>query len=298
MNLLRKNLFRILVLVAGLGIADNAFADSVPLGKRDLILPFVNMGALAGTASIATSAVIRPGVRGVVAVTPFSPQVGGTGLGTGTTLTTSIAALPYAARLIVALIPGTSTQLRCDRLEIDGLDQYGREVGLGGSIPRYTFNRPTSGNSVHTTSIAFSQVTRIRLNNCYSGDNCPGPNCTSVAPTGSQLRVIMSRHVGLPFKVDRLDQIESICRYTGFGSVHCFKSSSRIVGSGTGSAAFTFNASRNTLSFPNLASYPTTHVAITQQLSGGTGSMVSDLLTSGSEYRIILKPNPLSPGYY
>lgn len=302
MNLLRKNLFRILVLVAGLGIADNAFADPVPLGKRDIILPFVNMGSIA-TTSIANNTVMTyPGVRGVVAAAPLVPQVGGTGIGTGMTLTTSIAAMPYAARLTVILIPGLSTQLRCDRLEIDGRDQYGREVGLGGAIPRYTFSRLTSSaasvTNAHTTSIAFSQVTRIRLNNCYHGNNCPGSSCTSVAPTGTQLRVLMSRHVGLPFKIDRLDQIESICRNPTPNNTRCFKSSARIVGSGSGTAAFTFNASRNTLSFPNLSAYPATHVTIVGSLSGGSGGTVSDLLTSGTQYQIILRPNRLSPGTF
>lgn len=214
MNFFRKNLFRLLVVVAGLGIADTAFAqtgDGLPRSAMDSVARRfttpafgVNLdGVLSSSIAPATLPQTLIGRHGYVALSNSS-------LGTGVTLTTSIAVIPGPAggRITFDLYANVGAQLRCDTLTVTGQDWKGVPV------TNYTFLQLTNG-SPHTSSVAFSSISRIRLNNCYSGANCPGSSCTSVAPVAnSQLRVYTSRFVAMPYQIRKQSDILRICRQT------------------------------------------------------------------------------------
>lgn len=271
MNLLRKNLFRILVLVAGLGIADNAFAQEGPgtrMGSMDgtirtqkITLPFIRFGAVISTTSIATGSDFLRGTNGHLI---SAPHTSGSALAWSHTLTTSIAPMAYPARVVFGIFP-LANQVGCTRLEVDGLDQYGRQVGPGGVLPRYTFG-PLISNAPHTSSIAFSQITRIRVSGCFAGASCtnPGVTCSTAPAADSKLRVDMTRHIGLPFRAKSLASIQQVCIFDRVGAAvngsgtYCFRNDA-VTRSESGFASgawLTYNATRNTLSFPNV--YTTT----------------------------------------
>lgn len=266
MGFLRKNLFRLLIVAASLGIADRAFAqtgDGFPISSGDSLLRRVTTPAfgvnLDGTltTSIASTSLTQAliGRHGYIA---FSSST----LGTGVTLTTSIATIPGPAggRIIFDLVTPASTQIRCDLLTVSGLDWK------GSYIPNYTFSQLTKALP-HTSSVAFSAITRIRLNNCYQGDNCPGSSCTSVAPpAGSQLRVYTSRFVALPFVVRKQSDILRVCKQTMPISLTvptsevCFPGNAFLANVGSTQAvctdqtttgcAFRLHPSTNTIQFP------------------------------------------------
>ncbi len=268
MNLLRKNLFRILVLVAGLGIADNAFAQDgsgTRMGSLDgtlrtqrLTLPFIKFGAVSATATITPANAIARGIQGNLV---YAPHATSAAVAWGHTLTTSIAPMAYPARVVFALYPlggiSATNQLGCKKLEVDGLDQFGREVGLSGNgLPRYKFGPLISG-SPHTSSIAFSKITRIRLEGCFSGTSCtnPGYTCSTAPANGSQFRALMTRHVGLPFRVKDINSIQSVCVSSAGSGSTCFRNDAvvRQISSEAQATWLSFNASRNTLSFPDIS---------------------------------------------
>ncbi len=307
MNLLRKNLFRILVLVASLGIADRAFAQDgvgVRMGNLDgtlrttkLVLPFIKSGAVAATATITPANAIARGIQGNLV---FAPHSTGSAVGWSHTLTTSIAPMAYPARVVFALYPlggiSATNQLGCKKLEVDGLDQFGREVGLSGDgKPRYKFGPLISG-SPHTSSIAFSKITRIRLEGCFSGTSCtnPGYTCSTAPANGSQFRAIMTRHVGLPFRVRSLADIQSVCISSAGSGSTCFRNDAvtrAVSGSDAQGSFLTFNASRNTLSFPNIsaASGLATRRTVISLPVSDTNGQTNLLLTDRFQYTITYK---------
>lgn len=269
---IRKNLFKILVAVASLGIAETAFAQDgagIRYGMLDgtmrittVQVPFYVNGTVA-TSTIPSANFsatgIRAGANGWLAVVPRDAQSVGSLASGGTTITTSIAAMPYPARVVVKLTRGTAASaVFCQRLTISGFDQYGRGVGQGSSgLPVYTLNG--LDETPHTTSVAFSKITRIRLDYCSSGAST-SPGGGGNLSGGVQLRVAMSRHIGLPFKASQLSDIKLICREglgtaSGTGGEFCVdpttftQAQSGCVPS-VGSLAFSYDKSRNTLVLP------------------------------------------------
>lgn len=306
MNLLRKNLFRILVLVASLGIADNAFAQDgsgTRMGSMDgtirtqrLTLPFIKFGAVSGTATITPANAIARGIQGNLV---YAPHATSAAVAWGHTLTTSIAPMAYPARVVFALYPlggiSATNQLGCKKLEVDGLDQFGREVGLSGAgRPRYKFGPLISG-SPHTSSIAFSKITRIRLEGCFSGTSCtnPGYTCSTAPANGSQFRAVMSRHVGLPFRVKDINAIQQVCISSAGSGATCFRNDAvvRQISSEPQATWLSFNASRNTLSFPDIsnASGLTSRRTVISLPASDTSGQTNLLLSDRFSYTITYK---------
>lgn len=237
MNFFRKNLFRLLVVIASLGIADRAFAqtgDGLPMKAMDSVLRVVTTNSFSPNLDGTLSSSIAPGSltaafigrHGFVALTNSS-------LGTGATLTTSIAAIPYptGGRITADIYSNTSATIpRCNLLTITGLDWAGRER-------TYSFG-PLLALQPHTSSVAFTRVSRIRLNECYNGTT------GGTTPATTQVRFFMSRHVALPFKIQRQSELLEVCRMSLTANMQdsCFRGSSYIYG---GTATCTDQAQTN-----------------------------------------------------
>lgn len=225
MGFLRKNLFRLLIVAASLGIADAAFAqagDGIEARSLDSVLRTVTTpiftpnldGTLSSSIAPASLTAAFIGRHGFVALTNSS-------LGTGATLTTSIAAIPYptGGRVTVDIYTNNSATIpRCNRITITGFDWKG-------SPKVYTYG-PLLALAPHTSSVAFSSISRFRADECYNGTT------GGTTPASTQIRVFMSRHVALPFRIQRQSELLKVCRHVLTANVQdvCLRGTSYIGG--------------------------------------------------------------------
>lgn len=131
------------------------------------------------------------------------------------TQTTSIAALPYPAKLDVAIIDQDANggAMYCPSLTLYGYDQFGNAIN-----ERFSGTSSISEFPRETTNV-FEQVTRVDAT-CNNGT--AGGVTTSA---NDMLRISVSGEVGLPFRITGPNAVLSVCitDNSASGATVCYK---------------------------------------------------------------------------